>query len=92
MGWIERKAIYYTPNRAIALLVIFSAYGGIGLMQIAHYFSVRDGFYLYAGIFNTLPSCLMVTFFVRVLQNAIRRLVAESKTGPPIAKPCPLVP
>jgi hypothetical protein len=91
MEWIERKAERYTPNRAIVFLILYSAYGGIGMCQIARYLSVHDGFYLYAGIFNLLLSCAAVAFFVSVLQVVIRRRIASSQSDlpsqPPVTTP-----
>ena len=79
---IESGARKYTLGRALSLVVIWTAYGTVGAVQVVKFFSARDLFYLYAGIFNMLIGFFMVWFFLRMTHAVVRRMVAEAATPP----------
>jgi hypothetical protein len=85
MGWFEQKidrcSRVYTVKRLTVFLIVWSAYGTVGLVQIVKYFTSKDAFYLFAGTFNVLLACLMIWFFASILQ-AVARNLAEGASSP----------
>lgn len=84
MSWFEQKidrcSRVYTVRRLTAFLIVWSACGTVGLLQIVKYFVGRDALYLYAGIFDVLFACMMIWFFASILQ-AVARNLAEGASS-----------
>jgi len=87
MGWIERKlesgARRYTLNRTLTSVVIWSAYGTVGVFQLVKFFGAHDTFYLYAGLFNLLIGIFMVWFSLRMTHAVVRRKISQAIAPPP---------